>query len=107
MINPYESPCYICVDVPCSKVCEPKALLPVESRLDIKLGFAAPTFHCLNQKENKKICDICQSVCPFSSDCITFNKFNIPVINRKLCTGCGICSDNCPEKGKAIIIFPK
>ena len=106
-IDPYKTACYLCKDIPCSSICPDGALEPLTSRLDINLGFAAATFHCLNQKAKEKICDKCQKVCPFLDACITFNKFNIPSIDKKLCLGCGICAEHCPENGAGMIIFPK
>ena len=106
-IDPYSSACYLCEDVPCSSSCPENALKPLNNRFEIKLGFAAATFHCLNQKEQEKVCDKCQKVCPFLDSCITFNRFNIPSINKKVCLGCGICAEHCPQNGKGIIIFPK
>jgi len=105
-IDPYLSACYLCKDVPCSKVCPDGALKPLNNRFEIKLGFASATFHCLNQKANERICDKCQKVCPFMDDCITFNRFNIPSIDKKTCLGCGICAQYCPENGAGMIIFP-
>jgi len=107
MINPYETPCYLCADVPCSKACPEGALLPLDNRMEIKIGFAAPTFHCKNQKAKKKVCTICRDVCPFLDDCVKFNIANIPMIKKNVCNGCGICANNCPELGKGIIIFPR
>jgi len=107
MINPYQTPCYLCADISCSKSCPEGALLPLEDRMDIKIGFAAPTFHCRNQKEKDRVCTICQDVCPFMGDCIKFNIANIPMIKKNVCNGCGICANNCPELGKGLIIFPR
>ena len=106
-IDPYTSACYLCKDIPCSQVCPDGALEPLTNRLEIKLGFAAATFHCLNQKTKEKTCTKCQTVCPFLDTCVTFNIFNIPSIDKKVCIGCGICAEHCPENGAGIIIFPK
>ncbi|MFH2071179.1 MAG: RnfABCDGE type electron transport complex subunit B [Elusimicrobiota bacterium] len=38
----------------------------------------------------------CSRVCPFGA--ITYKKGEVPVVNRELCTGCGICVDVCPKK---------
>jgi len=106
-IDPYTSACYLCKDIPCSSICPDEALEAIANRLEIKLGFAAATFHCLNQKAKEKVCAKCQEVCPFLDSCITFNRFNIPSIDKKVCLGCGICAEHCPENGSGIIIFPK
>ncbi len=37
----------------------------------------------------------CAAVCEFSA--ITFNKFNLPVVDDDLCTACGDCVSECPK----------
>ena len=37
----------------------------------------------------------CGTVCDF--DAISFNKFNLPVVNESLCTACGDCVAECPK----------
>ena len=37
----------------------------------------------------------CGTVCDF--DAISFNKFNLPVVNEDLCTACGDCVAECPK----------
>ncbi len=37
----------------------------------------------------------CGAVCDFNA--ITFNKFNLPVVNEDLCTACGDCVAECPK----------
>lgn len=105
-INPYNIPCMLCKEVACTHGCPTEALTPITDRFEIKIGFAAASFRCLNQQKGEKVCDLCQQYCPFQEACITFNPFHMPVINRTLCTGCGICAAICPERGEGILIFP-
>ncbi|MBN2693307.1 4Fe-4S binding protein [bacterium] len=99
-----KNPCYLCKDVPCSKVCQTGALEKVDSWKNIKLGVVAATFRCKNYEKAQKECFICQDICPFGEDCIEFNGFNLPIVNRDICTGCGLCVVMCPEK-EALVYF--
>ena len=45
----------------------------------------------------------CALVCPFRA--IKMEKNRLPVINKKKCTGCGICVKECPKK--TLILIPR
>ncbi len=38
----------------------------------------------------------CVRVCPFGA--ITYELYNVPVIDENKCTGCGLCVNTCPKK---------
>ncbi len=97
-MNISQSPCYLCDDVPCSKVCSTGALKAINSWQNIKLGLVGATFRCENYEKSEKICYLCQEICPFGEDCIEFNGFNLPIIKKDICTGCGLCIATCPQK---------
>ncbi len=53
---------------------------------------------------------ICGSYCPVNrtgSDCIVIDDNKKPVIDEKLCTGCGICPKRCPVDAIEIINLPE
>ncbi|MDI6641671.1 MAG: 4Fe-4S binding protein, partial [Elusimicrobiota bacterium] len=43
----------------------------------------------------------CALVCPF--DAISYIEGEVPVVDRRKCTGCGICVEKCPKKIIALI----
>ena len=53
---------------------------------------------------------ICQKVCPgvrMGEETVTVDEDGYPVINEKLCTGCGICVKKCPTAAISIVNLPE
>lgn len=89
-----ESPCYLCVDMPCISVCEPRALLPVEP-VGTDFGSAVVDEAKCYAAQGQP-CDYCVKRCPLGSAAITFDDRAVPVIDEWGCTGCGVCAFLCP-----------
>lgn len=100
-IIPAESPCYLCADMPCITVCEPKALLPVAIE-DLHMGTV------LLQRETCYVsqgqpCDYCVTRCPLRGKAIDFGADGIPEIDDAQCAGCGVCSYLCPPGALTLV----
>ncbi|MCL2298066.1 MAG: ferredoxin-type protein NapG [Proteobacteria bacterium] len=110
-----ETPCEMCVDVPCVPVCPSGAL--DRSLTDItKARMGLPVIDreiCLSFRGLR--CEVCYRVCPVRGKAITLNivhnedtnrhaRFE-PVINSEHCTGCGICEKACPTEESSIRVL--
>ncbi len=93
-IDPDISPCYLCEDMPCITVCEPRALIPVK-RKDVAMGMAVLKRIDCNLTRGEP-CDLCVTQCPIGSDAIKFDVIGLPIIHAAGCAGCGVCSHLCP-----------
>ncbi len=100
IIQPSDTPCYLCEDYPCIQACPEEALLPVEN---VRMG----TAHLIHSKclaYNGQICDYCFDRCPLKREAIVMENRK-PRIIEAHCTGCGICEYLCPAPGKGIKIL--
>ncbi len=100
IIQPSDTPCYLCEGYPCITACPEEALLPVEK---VRMG----TAHIILTKclaYNGQICDYCFDRCPFKREAIVMENRKPRVIEAN-CTGCGICEYFCPAPGKGIKIL--
>lgn len=103
-IDAREQACRLCADFPCVAACPTGALRDVSDRRDPHMGYARIDEDvCIAYKGFR--CEVCYRVCPLIDEAITIDfqqmdeddihtKF-IPVINREVCTGCGICVERC------------
>lgn len=102
VIEPELNPCYMCDNLPCVNACETGALSLTNTN---NIGLAA-----IKQKQcfahNGQVCDYCFDHCPLKNEAITMNN-RVPVVNKDICTGCGMCVYYCPAPGKGIVILPK
>lgn len=99
VIIPNESPCYLCEDMPCITSCEPGALLPV-AKAEVNMGLAVlnePACYLVQGQP----CDYCVARCPVHG-AIRYVDNRLPVIDDKICTGCGVCAYICPAEALSI-----
>jgi len=98
--------CHLCADWPCVAACEPKALkLPdVKEPESIQLPCLAmaeiDVSACLPYSGPE--CGACVNSCPVP-DALQW-ELEKPVINEKLCVGCGMCREACIVEPKAVLI---
>jgi len=100
MIDPHVSPCLLCDDLPCIAACETGALRP-EAPAALGTAHVSP-LDCLNRLSNT--CSVCVERCPVPG-AITFGG-DVPEVNERLCTGCGMCQYVCPAPTNAILVLP-
>lgn len=98
-IIPREKACILCQN--CAKVCPTGTIRKVDNEI-IKIGTAKIyTQECLvwtNQKE----CLVCLEFCPVQA--IYLDEKGRPIVNPEICTGCGLCEENCPVTTKQAAI---
>ncbi len=92
-IDPIKNPCVMCDGLPCIPACPDEALLPVEGGPPaVSMGHAI-----LDKKKcqayGEYFCQQCVIDCPIPGAITQVDQK--PVINRKACTGCGVCVNSC------------
>ena len=91
-IDPMRNPCVMCTDLPCIPACPDGALLPVQELTDVSMGYAI-----LDKKKcqayGDTFCQQCVIDCPVPGAIHQVN--NKPVIDKNICTGCGVCMRSC------------
>lgn len=100
IIDPLSAPCLMCEDLPCITACETGALRP-EAPSALGAARIAP-LDCLNRHSTP--CSVCIERCPVPG-AIDFVG-DVPDVNERLCTGCGICQHVCPAPQNAILMLP-
>lgn len=100
MIDPAQSPCLMCEDMPCIAACPEQAL--VLQALGPIAEARILDYNCLAHQGS--FCSVCHEHCPVP-DAITVVAGR-PTVNFESCTGCGICHHVCPAPTNAIAIMP-
>lgn len=116
-IVPRVTPCYLCPDIPCAKVCPSGALDKKLNDVEkIRMGTAVIVDRaaCLSLRGLR--CEVCYRQCPLIDKAITLrNHQNLrtgehvimePFIHKDKCVGCGICEKVCVLEKPVIVIQP-
>ena len=121
--KPRETPCELCVDIPCMAACPTNALdeklVSTNGKLDInkaQMGVAiVDREHCIAYWGIQ--CDACYRACPLIGEAITLelkrndrtgkHSYLLPVVHSDVCTGCGKCEKACVTKSPSIIVMPR
>lgn len=114
-IVPRETPCYLCSDLPCVKVCPSGALDKGLKEIEkVAMGTAVIVDRegCLSIRGLR--CEVCYRQCPLIDKAITIeNRHNTrtgehtimePVIHKDKCVGCGICEKVCVREKPVIVV---
>ncbi len=109
IISPVIDPCRMCEDFPCIEACETKALVypddDPDKKSEIKLGKAQILIDgCLTWMDTE--CEICIDECPVDPKAIILEKQGRARIKESLCTGCGLCEQNCPMGSYGVKVVP-
>jgi MauM/NapG family ferredoxin protein len=104
VIRARQAPCYLCMK--CPPVCPSGALdKRVRKREQVRMGVARiDKKDCLNWQGT--FCRSCYDHCPLFNEAIIMDSALRPVVNKKKCTGCGVCEHVCPADPAAISITP-
>ncbi|MBT3923237.1 MAG: 4Fe-4S dicluster domain-containing protein [Nitrospina sp.] len=91
-IDPMRNPCVMCTDLPCISACPDGALLPVQELTDVNMGYAI-----LDKKKcqayGDTFCQQCVIDCPVPGAIHQVD--DKPIIDKNICTGCGVCMRSC------------
>ncbi len=102
VIRPRKVPCYLCMK--CPPVCPSGALKrKLQKKEDVRMGIAViDTKTCLAWQGT--LCRSCFDDCPIFDEAIKMDDKLQPVVDKKKCTGCGVCENVCPADPAAIVV---
>ncbi len=126
--KPRSVPCYMCTDIPCVPVC-PSGALDIKSVSSVDSNTNAKKLEINKARMGVAVvdkesclafwgiqCDSCYRICPLMGEAITLefkrnertgkHAFMQPVVNRDICTGCGMCEHACITEKPAIFVLP-
>jgi ferredoxin-type protein NapF len=86
----------------CGKICPTNALAPVAPD-KARLGTARINHSKCLAWNNGTECLLCVETCPTFA--IAPSKDRKPVIDHRVCSGCGACEANCPVEGSAVLVY--
>ncbi len=106
-----ESPCVVCTDLSCMKVCPTGALKLVDRVADIHMGVAVvDPARCLRTAQDAhpgdRACRVCVNQCPVGQDALAIDAAGQLVV-RPGCIGCGVCEQACPTEPASIVVRPR
>jgi ferredoxin-type protein NapG len=101
-IDPTLSPCVMCNDVPCTRVCPTEALHPLNHPQEIDLGTAMIELTVCTAYQGSG-CTTCYDTCPIPDQAIRLVE-GLPEVIPEACTGCGVCVYECPTPGAIMIL---
>ncbi len=93
-IIPRKKGCILCQN--CGRICPTGAIQVVDQNL-IKIGTARIYEDVCLVWTHQKECLVCLEFCPVQA--IYLDHEGRPVVNPDVCTGCGLCEENCPVIG--------
>ena len=111
-----ESPCVVCTDLSCMKVCPTGALRKLEGVHQIQMGYAVTDqSRCLRgggysiYEEPTSLtgedCQLCVTQCPIGPQAIAIDNHGTVEV-RHGCIGCGVCEQVCPTEPPSIWVEP-
>ena len=92
-IDPMRNPCVMCTDLPCIAACPDGALLPVQELTAVNMGYAILDKKKCQAYGEESFCQQCVIDCPVPGAIFQVN--NKPVVDKNVCTGCGVCMRSC------------
>jgi len=104
VLTPARVPCYLCVDVPCARACPSGPLTPIR-KADIRIGVAVVSHETCFAWQGAE-CELCVKACPLGAAALVKVEDRGPKVIDSGCTGCGVCTNVCPARPRAIRIRP-
>lgn len=114
---PRNTPCYMCHDVPCARVCPTGALdRDIPGIREARMGLAVvDSSTCLSMRGLR--CEACHRACPLIDEALSLvyehqtqtgkHAYFRPTVDPDICTGCGQCEHACVTDEPAIRVLPR